>query len=795
MRLAALLALLAGCRAGGSGDTDDAGSFIASVAPVEGSEIWVHDPITIVFSVELDASTLDDALIVTDGEGRPLEATIVLSDDERSVTIRVDPAARAFGSLHVLICGLADVTGQRIATTELSWSVPGWAHASGPTSEGLDRGSAQSPPTLATTAGGDVVAAWAVSSAAADRIVVSLGRGVVWTPMGGELGGIGASAPTVAIDGDGHAVVAWSEDGAIRAARWDGEAWVDLPSPGAGATPVLAATSTGDPVLAWSSLSPLGLRVRSLRGASWEPVGDSDPLIVTESRPAIAADADGRVAVAAVVMETQQLIQVYVLEQGAWVAAPPLVGAAPPDGEGVASLSIGFSTGDLVVAWDEWSGYSWSVQAASMAGGSWTRLGGALDIDPPADARGAVLAVDTAGAPVMAWTEQVESQQRGFAARWNGTSWLLVGGDAWNVDSGRVLDTPALAMARGEVPVVGFRHRGQSGAEAGPPVIASFNGPAEPRFGLDTRASSVDCGLPDPAVLPMTLTETGCFTISDGRAVPGPGLVPFDIVSELWSDGALKRRWLVVPDGEVVVPTDASGWAIPVGAMLIKEFAIETTPGDPSTRRPIETRFLVRRTDTSWAGYSFEWRDDFGDADLVAAGAAYTRSWPLTDGGVHVHSYPSRTQCLICHDDSVGFVLGLRTGQLARRFDYDGVAADQLATLEHIGLIASTPAVDPFAAPHDPSETTYRRVRGYLAANCAHCHNPGGLRPTRDLRWEIPLEDTQLCGVVVPGDPTASLIHQRVSARPGMPPLATLQTDPVVIDLLGAWITSLASCP
>ena len=58
-----------------------------------------------------------------------------------------------------------------------------------------------------------------------------------------------------------------------------------------------------------------------------------------------------------------------------------------------------------------------------------------------------------------------------------------------------------------------------------------------------------------------------------------------------------------------------------------------------------------------------------------------------------------------------------------------------------------------------------------------------------------PLDLTNLCGVVTPGDPGGSTIYQRVSSRPGMPSIATLETDQVAIDVVDDWIRSIASCP
>jgi hypothetical protein len=269
--------------------------------------------------------------------------------------------------------------------------------------------------------------------------------------------------------------------------------------------------------------------------------------------------------------------------------------------------------------------------------------------------------------------------------------------------------------------------------------------------------------------------------------------VPYDVVVELWSDGAHKRRWIALPDGAPAMTLSATGaWQAPVGTILIKEFALETTPGDPATRRPIETRFLVRDPALGWQGFSYRWRADGRDA-TIQPDEAQTIAWPMDDGTTHAHVYPSRSHCLSCHEGSYGPLLGLRPAQLQRWFDYGGVIADQLPTLAQLGVGPGSGAA-PLPSPHDPSETVEHRMRGYMAANCAHCHNPDHIA-IKDLRITTPLADTRLCEAIVPGSPAQSLVYQKVSTRPGMPPLGTASVDPLAVALLGSWITRMTQCP
>jgi hypothetical protein len=165
----------------------------------------------------------------------------------------------------------------------------------------------------------------------------------------------------------------------------------------------------------------------------------------------------------------------------------------------------------------------------------------------------------------------------------------------------------------------------------------------------------------------------------------------------------------------------------------------------------------------------------------------------MDDGSQHPHVYPSRSHCTSCHDSSYGPLLGLRPAQLQRWYDYDGVIADQLPTLAAIGI--GPPSTEaPLPSPHDPSQPIEQRMRGYMAANCAHCHNPDHIA-IKDLRYATPLRDTRLCEAVVPGAPAASVVYQKVSARPGMPALGSAVVDPMAISLVGGWISQLTSCP
>jgi hypothetical protein len=168
-----------------------------------------------------------------------------------------------------------------------------------------------------------------------------------------------------------------------------------------------------------------------------------------------------------------------------------------------------------------------------------------------------------------------------------------------------------------------------------------------------------------------------------------------------------------------------------------------------------------------------------------------------------------------CHNATTGHVLGLEVAQLNGDFVYPGARrANQLTTLEHIGVLALPGAVDtlPRLATYDGAASPEEKARAYLHANCAMCHRPSGLgRGTADLRSSTPLAHAGICDappelgdmgvpgarLVAPGHPESSLVSLRMHVRDGfqMPPLATREVDPGGTALVDAWIGSLSHCP
>jgi uncharacterized repeat protein (TIGR03806 family) len=312
----------------------------------------------------------------------------------------------------------------------------------------------------------------------------------------------------------------------------------------------------------------------------------------------------------------------------------------------------------------------------------------------------------------------------------------------------------------------------------------------------------VPAGPPPPDDFPKLLSATGCVDPGDPTK-PAPGLIPYEVNAQLWSDGADKERWFAIPDGATIAIGPDDDWDLPVGSVAVKTFSVGG--------KRIETRLFMRHEDGGWGGYTYEWDEAQTEATLLAAGKLRTL------GATQAWGYPSRSQCLQCHSRAAGGTLGFETAQMNRDAVYPSTnrRSNQLATLDHIGMLSAPLPVPPADAVRlpDPAgkDELEARARAYLHANCSHCHRPeGGAQGMMDLRFAKSLRDTATCNadnaqgpiagatkLIAPGAPGSSILSLRVHATDAkrMPPVAVTVLDPVGSAVIDDWITSLTACP
>ncbi len=280
-----------------------------------------------------------------------------------------------------------------------------------------------------------------------------------------------------------------------------------------------------------------------------------------------------------------------------------------------------------------------------------------------------------------------------------------------------------------------------------------------------------------PSSFPRKLSESGLFASVKNHTM-APGVIPYSVNAPQWADGAVKERYLVVPqkpgEDRRIDLSQTRGWNFPNETLVLETLSLDTESGNAKSRRHVETRVLLKQ-ENEWAGYSYRWNDEQTDATLVEAKGG-EREIEIKEGGAtrkQLWKFPSRTECLVCHSRAANFVLGLQTAQFNREHEAGG--ENQLVTLERLGLLRTNPhselhqiireegekkglngkPLDDFvgertatrmqrggspstmlgrsparypklADPYDAKADLDARARSYLHVNCSVCHVEAG---------------------------------------------------------------------
>jgi uncharacterized repeat protein (TIGR03806 family) len=334
---------------------------------------------------------------------------------------------------------------------------------------------------------------------------------------------------------------------------------------------------------------------------------------------------------------------------------------------------------------------------------------------------------------------------------------------------------------------------------------------------------------------PRKLSETGLFTsVKDHK--PAPGVVPFDVIAEQWADHAASERFVAVPGGKPIRMYDSpiqlpgaffSGQVyFPPDGVLARTISMEMERGNPRSRRRLETQVLHFDGETCH-GYTYRWNDDQTDAVLVPSGGEDT-VLDIIDAKApgskrrQTWHYPSRAECMTCHNPWTGHTIAFTLAQLNREHDYDGVTDNQLRAMRHAGLVEllhrddETEQTSPLQElpafrltdPRDGKADLDARARSYLQVNCAHCHQFGaGGSAEIELRATVPIDRTKTLEVrpvqgtfgiagaqlLAPGDPDRSVLYYRMSKTGGgrMPHIGSELVDDDGVRLMHDWIRQL----
>ena len=221
------------------------------------------------------------------------------------------------------------------------------------------------------------------------------------------------------------------------------------------------------------------------------------------------------------------------------------------------------------------------------------------------------------------------------------------------------------------------------------------------------------------ADFPTKLSQTGLFA-SVKDQTPAAGVIPFAVNSRQWQDGATAEHWVAFP-GESSATLYATGKPIP-GMVDWHNFRMHFPKDAVLVRtlslggRRLETQ-LLHFDGVDWRAYTFAWRDDQADADLVPAEGAEKE---VRDGEAEARVAVPEPQPVHVVPQQL---VGIRAGVPARAVEPAGARRAQPARRPHGG------------GTHPPGRRRWQAaaaVRRRLG-RAANASSP--TRPTRASRW------------------------------------------------------------
>jgi uncharacterized repeat protein (TIGR03806 family) len=321
----------------------------------------------------------------------------------------------------------------------------------------------------------------------------------------------------------------------------------------------------------------------------------------------------------------------------------------------------------------------------------------------------------------------------------------------------------------------------------------------------------------DPA---PTLDRYHLFRDTQARE-PSDALVPYSLNTPLFSDYALKFRYLFVPHGRTVAYREQGALDFPVGTTLVKTFAYPADFRVPDQKlRFVETRLLIHKPQ-GWVALTYVWNDAQNEAVLKRAGMRVPVSFVDISGAEQRIDYqvPNVNQCKECHSLSGAIVpIGPKARNLNRDYVYNEGAENQLAHWTRLGILQGAPqpsAVARLPQWDDAGEPLEGRARAYLDVNCGHCHSRAGLASNSGLYLTFEESNPTALGIgkrpvaagrgsgdllfsIVPGHPDQSiLVYRMASTEPGvmMPQIGRTLSHKEAVALISEYISSLMPAP
>ncbi|WP_188362389.1 hypothetical protein [Flavobacterium orientale] len=329
--------------------------------------------------------------------------------------------------------------------------------------------------------------------------------------------------------------------------------------------------------------------------------------------------------------------------------------------------------------------------------------------------------------------------------------------------------------------------------------------------------------LESPVVLDLaqvpyaTLSEYKFFEGDIKNQEPSLGVLPYEPISSLFTDYALKKRFVWMPKNtKATYSSDGEILDFPTGSVLIKNFYYDNVqPGNG--RRIIETRLLVKK-ESGWIFAEYVWNADQTEASLQMEGSYTPVSWKDEAGITQNVNYriPSEVECLICHKSlQTAIPIGPKPQNLNSLYTFKEGSKNQLSKWIEMGYLdASIPSnIATVVNYKDASKPLDLRVRSYIDINCAHCHQQNSHCDYRPMRFAFSESSNPVnMGICVPPDENIndimsfivtpnnierSVLHFRMNTTDEalrMPIVGRSVIHKEGVELIEQWIETLNPC-
>ncbi|MCO6492427.1 MAG: hypothetical protein J5I98_28680 [Phaeodactylibacter sp.] len=325
----------------------------------------------------------------------------------------------------------------------------------------------------------------------------------------------------------------------------------------------------------------------------------------------------------------------------------------------------------------------------------------------------------------------------------------------------------------------------------------------------------------DPEKIPYPRLSDYAFFTGEMKALkPNARVLPYEVITPLFSDYAYKARFAWMPAGRQAAVNEEGTIEFPDHSILIKNFYYPADFRRPEAGRDmVETRLLVKRQG-KWEAFTYVWNEADTDAELNVVGDFRNVSWTDEAGRPRSLEYavPNKNQCKSCHNRNKELLpIGPRVRHLNSAMAYPGGStANQLAKWQETGLLAPGDWAARFAPLPDwddpASGTVEERALAYLEVNCGHCHHPEGPAHTTGMYLTADFREEKgklgLCKApvaagkgsggrrfgIAPGQPDSSILVYRMEANdPGvmMPEIGRAVPHEEGIALVKEWIAGM----